>query len=77
MLKELGAKHGGELLMVPISFTSDHIETLYEMDVTYREVAARSGFTGYQRVLAANEDAELTECLVDILGAHGFPLASR
>lgn len=31
------------LLVVPISFVSDHIETLYEIDILYKEFAAKHG----------------------------------
>jgi ferrochelatase len=31
------------LLVVPISFVSDHIETLYEIDILYKELAAKHG----------------------------------
>ena len=33
------------VLMVPISFVSDHIETLYEIDILFKERASRSGMT--------------------------------
>jgi ferrochelatase len=29
--------------MVPISFVSDHVETLYEISILYREQAAQRG----------------------------------
>ncbi|MBI5665249.1 MAG: ferrochelatase [Nitrospirae bacterium] len=31
------------LLVVPVSFISDHIETLYEIDILYKELAAQHG----------------------------------
>ena len=31
--------------MVPIAFTSDHIETLFEIDIEYREVAEEAGLS--------------------------------
>ena len=31
------------LLIIPVSFVSDHIETLYEIDIEYREVAEKHG----------------------------------
>lgn len=71
-IDELAPTRGGHLLIYPISFTSDHIETLYEMDVTYKEQALKGGFESYTRVSGANEDKELTKCLADILYAHGF-----
>ncbi len=39
-LAEEGCK---ELFVVPISFVSDHIETLYEIDILYKEMAERFG----------------------------------
>jgi ferrochelatase len=68
----LGKSRGGQLLIVPVSFTSDHIETLYEMDVTYRELAIHSGFKSVARVSGENESSAFTSCLVDILGEFGF-----
>lgn len=67
-------KPNAGLLMVPISFTSDHIETLYEMDCTYKELALSSGFAYYSRVRPAGEDPRLASCLRDILVNHGFGL---
>ncbi len=40
MLAEEGCKN---ILMVPISFVSDHVETLYEINILYREEAAQLG----------------------------------
>ena len=34
-------------MIYPVSFTLDHIETLYEMDVTYKEKALAGGFQSY------------------------------
>jgi ferrochelatase len=71
-IDQLAKSRGGHLLIYPISFTSDHIETLYEMDVTYKNQALEGGFQSYYRVPGANEDLEFTECLVDILKSHGL-----
>lgn len=65
-------KKRGHLVMVPISFISDHIETLYEMDVTYKEIALKNGFSTYARVRCPNDDPQFAACLKDILIQHGF-----
>jgi len=39
MLEQLAGEGGKNVLMVPISFVSDHVETLYEIDIQYRELA--------------------------------------
>ncbi len=41
MLRELAGKGVKKLLVVPISFVSDHIETLYEIDMLYKNLARR------------------------------------
>lgn len=43
MLATLAAEGAEDLLVVPISFVSDHVETLYEIDMLYREQAETMG----------------------------------
>uniref|UniRef100_A0A0D3G6L7 Ferrochelatase n=2 Tax=Oryza TaxID=4527 RepID=A0A0D3G6L7_9ORYZ len=49
---ELGQKGVKSLLAVPISFVSEHIETLEEIDVEYKELALESGIKHWGRVPA-------------------------
>ncbi len=44
-IRELAEKGVRNLLVVPISFVSDHIETLYEIDILYKNFAERLGMT--------------------------------
>ncbi len=44
-LVELAQFNAKEVVMVPISFVSDHVETLYEIDVQYGEMASELGLT--------------------------------
>lgn len=53
-LKELGEKGVKDLLVVPISFVSEHLETLQEIDIEYREVAKKAGIQNFYRVPALN-----------------------
>ncbi len=49
------AKRGiNDLLVVPISFVSEHIETLQEIDIEYREIAEEAGIHHFDRVPALN-----------------------
>ena len=43
MLKILAGEGCKNILAVPISFVSDHVETLYEIDILYREQAEERG----------------------------------
>jgi len=43
ILEQLAQEGCKNVLMVPISFVSDHVETLYEIDMLYREMAQNLG----------------------------------
>jgi ferrochelatase len=43
MIKNLAHRGCKNLFVVPISFVSDHIETLYEIDILYRKLAEKHG----------------------------------
>ena len=53
-LEELGEQGIEDLVVVPISFVSEHIETLQEIDIEYREVAQEAGIKNFHRVPALN-----------------------
>jgi ferrochelatase len=44
-LKKLAGAGARDVLMVPVSFVSDHIETLYEIDIIYKGLAEGLGMT--------------------------------
>jgi ferrochelatase len=54
VLRELGEDGVKDVLVVPLSFVSDHIETLYEVDMLFAETARAAGITGYYRPQALN-----------------------
>ena len=45
MIKMLASQGCKNILMVPISFVSDHVETLYEIDILYCQQAKNLGIT--------------------------------
>jgi protoporphyrin/coproporphyrin ferrochelatase len=53
-LEELGEQGIKELVVVPVSFISEHIETLQEIDMEYRELAQEAGIENFRRVPALN-----------------------
>ncbi|GAB6184263.1 ferrochelatase [Thermodesulfovibrio hydrogeniphilus] len=42
-IKELAHRNIKKVFIVPISFVSDHIETLYEIDIVYKKMAEKLG----------------------------------
>ena len=49
---ERAAKDGKSVIIVPISFVSEHSETLIELDVDYYELAKKVGVADYVRIPA-------------------------
>jgi len=56
---ELSEKGVRELVVFPISFVSEHIETLYEIDVEYRRLAFERGMEEFRRVKVEPFDDDL------------------
>ena len=48
-ITELADKGCKNLVVVPVSFVSEHIETLEEIDMEYREVAEEAGIAKWRR----------------------------
>lgn len=46
-LQELGKSGVKNLIVIPVAFVSDHIETLHELDIELREIAEHAGITRY------------------------------
>lgn len=65
-LIELGEKEVKDLLVIPISFVSEHIETLQEIDLEYREIAEEVGITNFRRVPALNSHPLFIEALSNL-----------
>ncbi|HEX2451717.1 MAG TPA: ferrochelatase, partial [Gemmatimonadales bacterium] len=70
VIRRLGARGEKRVLVIPIAFTSDHIETLSELDREYGEVAHKVGITHYRRAPALNERPRFMDALADIVREH-------
>ncbi|MFH1076410.1 MAG: ferrochelatase [Pseudomonadota bacterium] len=57
------------LIIVPISFVSDHVETLYEIDIQYRALVERQGGT-LVRTESFNDADDFVVCLASIVREH-------
>ena len=67
------------VVVVPIAFVSEHSETLVELDVEYRQLAARLGVPGYFRVPTQSADSRFIAALAALVRharAHGPGLCS-
>ncbi len=70
VLRQLGARRKQSVIVVPIAFTSDHIETLSELDIEYAHVARTAGVARYIRADALNAAPHFLDALCGIVAAH-------
>ena len=66
-LAELGRQGVKDLVVVPISFVSEHIETLEEIDIEYRKLAFESGITNFRRVPALDTNPAFIQGLARLV----------
>jgi ferrochelatase len=64
---DLGKRGVHDVLVIPISFVSEHIETLYELDILYKHVAEDAGVKNFRRVPALNSDPAFIAALADLV----------
>ncbi|MBE9182325.1 ferrochelatase [Oculatella sp. LEGE 06141] len=78
-IQDLAAQGVQDLLVVPISFVSEHIETLQEIDMEYREVAEQAGIERFERVPALNTHPvfidDLANLVINALDAPSYQLS--
>ena len=74
---EFWAKKGMKnAVIVPVAFTTDHIETLYELDLEYIPMAKKLGMTGLVRAESLNDLPEFTQAMADVVDEHLHDVAS-
>ena len=66
----LGKEGLDTLVVVPVSFVSDHIETLHELDIRLKDTAERAGIRTFLRVPALNDSPVFIRALKEIVLAE-------
>jgi ferrochelatase len=66
MINKLADRGCKNIIMVPISFVSDHIETLYEINILYKEMAAERGVNLIPSA-SLNTDATFIKALAQLV----------
>ena len=66
MIRALAEKRNKHLLVIPISFVSDHIETLFELDIEYRMVADEAGVENYIVMKGLNNSKTFVAALKEL-----------
>ncbi|KAI5091516.1 ferrochelatase, mitochondrial isoform X1, partial [Silurus meridionalis] len=71
VIKGLCKRGKKNLLLVPIAFTSDHIETLYELDIEYSQILAEEcGVENIRRSESLNGNPMFFKALADLVHTH-------
>jgi len=66
-VQEYVKKGQTDLILIPIAFTSDHIETLFELD---QEVIHEAGHPGVKRAESLNDSPVFIQALADVAMKH-------
>ena len=67
-LRELAVEKDREVCIVPISFVSDHVETLGEIDHEAREEATKLGIKRFEMTSGLNDSPTFIAALADLVG---------
>jgi ferrochelatase len=57
------------LLIVPVSFVSDHVETLHEIDIEHRAHARRLGIEDFRMTPGLNDSPAFIRALAGLVRA--------
>jgi ferrochelatase len=60
-------RDGKGLIVAPIAFVSEHSETLVELDIEYRKLAAESGVPDYRRAATVGTHPDFIEALAGLV----------
>lgn len=71
---ELAREGYREVMVAPIGFLCDHIETLFDLDIELKESAARKGLR-LERMPMLNDSPSLIEVLASVVDMHEASLA--
>ena len=66
-LQSLASTRGERVLVVPISFVSDHVETLYEINIEAREIAERLCIQQFHVTRGLNDSPTFIRALADLV----------
>jgi ferrochelatase len=67
VVDRLGREGVKDVLAVPISFVSDHIETLYEVDMLYGDQAKKVGIVNFRRPEGLNDFPPFLDALASVV----------
>ncbi len=77
-ITELAAKGVKNMLVVPVAFASDHLETLYEVGIEFRHMAAVAGVEQFEVTIGLNDSPLFIDALARLVfDKVGTPIQGR
>jgi ferrochelatase len=65
-IESLGRQGVKRMVVVPIAFVTEHIETLSEINIEARHLASKAGVEQYEMVDALIDEPSYIDCLADV-----------
>ena len=66
-VERLAQENRKYMLIIPIAFVTDHIETLHEINIDVRKHAITLGVQQFELMTALNDHPKFIECLTDLI----------
>jgi ferrochelatase len=66
-IHNLAASGAQNILVIPVAFVSDHVETLSEINIEARELATRLGIRQFEVMPALNDSPKFIQALADLV----------
>jgi ferrochelatase len=69
-VEHLAGKERKHLLIIPVAFVTDHIETLHEINIDVRRHAMAHGVQQFELTPALNDQLKFIQCLTELVQAQ-------
>ena len=66
-LARLGSEGVKRVLIVPVAFVTEHVETLHEINIEAREIAEHAGIQQFRMMPAVGDSPKFIACLADLV----------
>lgn len=66
LIEDLGKSGAQAVCIVPVAFVTEHVETLNEIDIQYRDIAKEAHIPEFQRACAVKCHPAYIRCLADL-----------
>jgi len=66
-LARLGSEGVKRVLIVPVAFVTEHVETLHEINIEAREIATHAGIQQFRMMPAVGDSPKFIACLADLV----------